>query len=215
MRYEKCITPFKEICEQIKTLKRLPRHNETTGERNLPYSTVSRPIHQMEKAPEQKIGKGMLTIMWIIVLVGLSAYFGSREYQKYNPNQSLSTSGKGEVTLLRNRYNHYVASGFINGKPVVFLLDTGATDVAVPAHLARRLGLQPGIRRQALTANGIVEVRDTTLDSLQLGSITLADVRASINPGMLGDEILLGMSALKDLDFTQSGAKLTLRQNLD
>jgi len=63
-----------------------------------------------------------------------------------------------------------------------------------------------------LTANGIVEVRDTTIETLQLGSIRLSNIRASINPGMVGEEILLGMSALKDLEFTQRGSKLTLKQ---
>jgi len=114
--------------------------------------------------------------------------------------------------LQRNRFNHYVASGLINNTPVVFLLDTGATDVAVPAGLAERLGLKAGVARNAITANGIVQVYDTRIESLQLGSIQLENVRASINPGMSGNEILLGMSALKDLEFSQSGSTLTLKQ---
>ncbi len=162
--------------------------------------------------PEKKIGKFMLIIMWILILVGLTSVLGVWEKRQYNPNQSLSRSGDAVVTLTRNRYNHYVASGLINGYPVVFLLDTGATDVAVPAALAKKLGLKPGYTRKALTANGVVNVRDTNIATLELGSIKISNVRASINPGMLGEEILLGMSALKDLEFTQSGNKLTLKQ---
>jgi len=65
------------------------------------------------------------------------------------------------------------------------------------------------------TANGNAEVRATKIDKLMLGTIQLQNVQASITPGMTGDEILLGMSVLKQLDFTQSGKTLTLRQYLN
>ncbi len=92
------------------------------------------------------------------------------------------------------------------------MLDTGATSVAVPASLAQQLGLKPGYRHKAVTANGIVEVRDTRIDTLTIGPITLRNVQASINPGMSGPEILLGMSALKDLELTQRDNTLTIKQ---
>ena len=62
------------------------------------------------------------------------------------------------------------------------------------------------------TANGLVETRATRIDELRLGTITLRDVRASINPGMRDDEILLGMSALKNIEFTHRNGVLTLKQ---
>lgn len=165
-----------------------------------------------QPAPEKKIGRFMLVIMWILILIGLTSVFGDWEEKQYNPNQSLSRTGDTIVTLTRNKYHHYVASGLINNYPVVFLLDTGATDVAVPAGVAKKIGLEPGYTRQAITANGVINVRDTNISSLELGAIKINNVRASINPGMIGDEILLGMSALKDLEFTQSGNTLTLKQ---
>lgn len=161
---------------------------------------------------EKKIGKGMLTVSWIIVLVGLTLMFGRWERHQYNPNQSLTTTPSGEIVLQQNRQNHYVTSGLINNQPVVFMLDTGATSVAVPAALAQQLGLKPGYRHKAVTANGIVEVRDTRIDTLTIGPITLRNVQASINPGMSGPEILLGMSALKDLELTQRDNTLTIKQ---
>ncbi len=165
--------------------------------------------------PGKNIGKGMLVITWIIGLVGLTLAFGAWEDKQYNPNSSvdgLSSEGAFVVTLQRNRYGHYLATGKINGKKVVFLVDTGATDVSVPTKLARQLQLKPGAKHIAMTANGPIEVASTMLKSLALGTIQLHNVRASINPGMTGNEILLGMSALKDLDFAQSGDKLTLTQ---
>ena len=166
----------------------------------------------MERSPEQKMGKGMLYISWIIVLLGLTAIFGNWEDKQYNPNQNIDASIPGEIVLQRNRQNHYIASGKINGEKVTFIVDTGATDVSVPAKLASKLELQPGYRGKAITANGIVEVRSTSIDRLELGSIRLYDVRASLNPGMSGNQILLGMSALKDLELTQRGSTLTIKQ---
>lgn len=161
------------------------------------------------------LGRGMLAIFWLLALALLTVFFGSWEDKQYNPNQTVNSQqgdGLREVVLQRNRYNHYVANGQINGKEVTFMLDTGATAVVVPKNLANKLGLIPGKRYFASTANGRVEVRGTRIDTLQLGAITLHDLRASINPGMDGNEILLGMSALKQVEFSQRGKELTLRQ---
>lgn len=157
----------------------------------------------------------MMIIAWIIGLGLLTAMFGVWEGFRQNPNQSPDSqmvNGVREVTLEENRQSHYVATGAINGREVTFLLDTGATDVVVPAGLAQDLGLQPGPTGIAMTANGPVEVAATVIDSLTLGNIHLRDVRASINPGMRGDEVLLGMSALKQVEFSQRRGRLILRQ---
>ncbi|MDO6695014.1 TIGR02281 family clan AA aspartic protease [Aliiglaciecola sp. 3_MG-2023] len=161
-----------------------------------------------------KIGKWMFFAFWIVGLLLLSLYFGDRLEKQINPNQnpeSQLNNGAVEVKLKRNRMGHYVASGLINDQPVTFLLDTGATNVSVPAHLANELGLVAGARYTVSTANGNVTVAQTNIQQLDLGSIRINNVRASINPGMLSDEILLGMSVLKQLEFTQRGDWLILR----
>lgn len=131
-----------------------------------------------------------------------------------NPNQSVDSSvvnQKVEVRLKQNRQGHYVLSGKINEQNVVFLVDTGATDVSVPAHLADKLTLQPFGQGIASTANGNVRIAYSNIDTLQIGDIVLRDIPANINPGMKGDHILLGMSALKKLEFTQRNNELILR----
>ena len=105
-----------------------------------------------------------------------------------------------------------MANGEINGIPVTFLLDTGATDVAIPAEIAMEADLVGGLAHQASTANGVVTVYSTRINELTLGNIVLYNIEASITPSMFGDIILLGMSALQQIEFTQRGSTLTLRQ---
>jgi len=131
-----------------------------------------------------------------------------------NPNKQLTVTinkfGNKEVILERNRYGHYVASGEINDQPVEFLLDTGATLVAIPEHIAKQLNLKKGQVFQSQTANGSSQSYATTIDRLALGDIVMTNVRASISSGMEFDEILLGMSFLKHLHLSQQGNQLKI-----
>ena len=85
-------------------------------------------------------------------------FFAEAIEQKLNPNQqlrsSLDASGHARVTLTRNAKGHYVGILQLNGQPVQFLLDTGATQVAVSAQVAQRTGMKKGQAHQVSTANG-------------------------------------------------------------
>ena len=163
----------------------------------------------------KKIGKGMLIGMWIVLLLLLTMFFGDWLERERNPNRQVqihqSNEGGRQVVLERNRQGHYVANGRINGQTVTFLLDTGATDIAIPAHLGNELGLERGAPVMFQTANGLAQGYRTRLDSVQLGHITLHDLPASLNPNMQLDEVLLGMSFLKHVEFIQRGDTLILR----
>ncbi|WP_290653065.1 retropepsin-like aspartic protease [Idiomarina sp.] len=159
-------------------------------------------------------GKPFLFIAWGLALALLVWFFEDKLQQQFNPNRQLQAQQRDNqllVQLVQNRMGHYVADGRINGSPVTFLLDTGATLVAIPAGLAERLNLKRGRQGMSQTANGRVITYRTQLNSLELGGITLNDVEASITPGMDGDVILLGMSALKQFELTQKGDTLTIR----
>ena len=170
-----------------------------------------------ESIREQKrMGLGMMVLAWI-TLLGLGAvFFGDVLEQQFNPNQTLETQypeeGMREVVLQRNRFGHYVTSGEINGKAVTFMLDTGATGVAIPDAVAKRLGIPRGRAYRTQTANGTAVSYAATLDSVAVGDIALNDVQAGIAPGMGIDQVLLGMSFLKHIEFTQRGDSLILRQ---
>lgn len=162
------------------------------------------------------IGKWMMVVAWVLLLALLSFLFSDVLERQYNPNQEPVTGhdsqGNAQVVLTRNRAGHYVASGRINGHPVRFLLDTGATDVALSIGLAERLQLPRGAQTLSRTANGTVATWSTRLSEVELGEIVQRDVKASVLPGMGEDEVLLGMSFLKRLELIQRGNQLTLRQ---
>ena len=157
-------------------------------------------------------GKLFTIVFWLLLMGSLTLFFNGFITQRDNPNQSLVTqTGTGEVVLKRNRSGHYLAPGLINGYPVNFLLDTGATNVSIPARVAEAAQLQKGRRFMVSTANGVVPVFQTDVASISLGGITLNHVDASINPHMDDDVVLLGMSFMKHLDMTQREGVLTLR----
>lgn len=164
--------------------------------------------------PTKSMGHGMYTIAWLFGIALLTLMFSGREERKINPNQnpeSTLQNGVAEVILKQNRQGHYVTNGTINGYEVVFLLDTGATHVSVPAHIADKIGLQRGRTMATSTANGVINVYQSWIQDLTIGTILLNDLDANINPEMKEDFILLGMSALKKLEFTQRDDVLILR----
>ena len=164
----------------------------------------------------RKMGITMFIMAWAVLFIMGIVFFDDLLTEQRNPNQNpasrTTAEGAKEVTLQSNRQHHYIANGLINGHKTVFLLDTGATDVVIPQSLAREIGLKANGQQQAYTANGRVTVYNTQLSSLQLGDIELRDINASINPAMDKEVVLLGMSALKQIEFTQRGNTLILRQ---
>jgi aspartyl protease family protein len=171
-----------------------------------------------EDDPTNKIGKLFVWLAWILAIALLMFVFEDELYKQYNPNSqpqvSLNSSGQAEVILKQNRQGHYVTNGNINETSVTFLLDTGATQVSIPAHIADKLQLESYGSYPVQTANGRVTVYKTKIDQLSIGNIFLYNVAAHINPAMKSDGILLGMSALKQLDFQQTGKQLILREPL-
>lgn len=166
--------------------------------------------------PHRRMAGWMVVGMWLLIFGLLTLFFQNWLDKERNPNQrvdsAVTDAGVREVTLQRNRYGHYNVSGRINGHPVEFMLDTGATLIAVPLGVAQKLGLQRLYETQFQTANGLATGYGTKLDEVRIGDIALSNLRATITPNMDGDIVLLGMSFLKRIEFTQHGDSLTLRQ---
>ncbi len=136
-------------------------------------ATENRPV-------SKNIGMGMWVLFWVLLLAILYYFFAYKEQQQIYPNQhvaQMAADGKQQIQLAANRFGHYTLSGKINGSEVSFLIDTGATEVVIPSHIAEELGLPVGQRRKARTANGIIDVYQTRIDTLELGPIVLHDVQ--------------------------------------
>lgn len=172
-------------------------------------------MHPNEQQDSVSISFGKMFLLIGLMLAGLTFFFSGILSKQYNPNQSpavlIDALGNREVTLQRNRFGHYLSAGRINGIEFTFMLDTGATQVAIPGALEKQLKLTRGREILIETANGTAVGYLTRLDTLVLGNIQLNNVAATIAPGMDSDEILLGMSVLKQLDFEQQGNQLILR----
>lgn len=166
-----------------------------------------------EERSTRRTGLGMMLLFWMLFLGTGSWWFHGYLESQRNPNAHLvnAVSGEGEpVVLERNRSGHFVATGRINGEPVDFLLDTGATYVAVPGELAERLGLASTGSAWFNTANGRVRGELTTLDEVSLGGFSASQVRGSISPGLDGDTALLGMSFLNRFDIEIRDSRMML-----
>ncbi len=163
----------------------------------------------------KKLGMMFTLSGWILGFLLLGLIFSRVLDNRTNPNRSIATTATAnyqEIILQRNPFGHYVFDGEINHRPVTFLVDTGATMTAIPAQLKDRLGLKAGPPFTVTTANGLAKVYSTRLDSLKLGNIVLEDISASLNPGFTGQEILLGMNVLKNMELIQRSDTLIIRQ---
>lgn len=121
-----------------------------------------------------------------------------------------------EYTIRVNQNDQYLTMGQINGRQVSFIVDTGATSVDIPQSIAEGLELSKGEELQAHTAGGLVKAYKTVIADLWIGPIHLRDIEASINPSAQYPMILLGMSALKQLQISQENGSLHLsRKTVD
>lgn len=126
--------------------------------------------------------------------------------------QSERPQATRRLILSPDAQGHYAARGRVNGVPVELLIDTGASLVTVPPALAERLGLTQGKPIQIQTATGEITAYETQLDSVQVGNLELRGVHGAINPQGQGEQVLLGMSFLRRLDFQQNELGLVLEQ---
>lgn len=124
-----------------------------------------------------------------------------------------SAPEKAEVRLPSSDYGHYVANGRINGSSVRFLVDTGASFVAISSRMADRIRLDysEGQPTQVATANGAARGYGINLSRVSVGAITLNNVPAVVIEGDSPHEILLGNSFLSRVDMRVDQGVLILQ----
>jgi aspartyl protease family protein len=123
-------------------------------------------------------------------------------------------SGAGEIVLPVGPGGHYGAQGAINGKPVTFMVDTGATSVAMSQSEADRLGLdwKRGQRSLSQTAGGVVPVYQLNLTSVRVGEVEVYNVGASVIQADM-PFILLGNSFLSRFSISTSNGTMRLTKS--
>lgn len=120
-----------------------------------------------------------------------------------------------ELILRVDAWGHYRTRGKINGKTVKFLVDTGATTVAIPESMRGQLNLARGESHPVSTASDTFYSASTKIDELQIGPFHLKGIEGSLNPKAQNDEILLGMTALQNFEMKQKDGILTLRAEVE
>lgn len=151
----------------------------------------------------------MFIIAWLIVFLLLFLffrYYGEGEHGSYQINQ-------GVVTITPDNGGNYFIKGLINEHPVEFLIDTGATLVAVPQKLAKQLNLQGRYTVSLKTAGGEVSGSLTRLKQLSFAKFNLNDVKAVIISGSDEDTILLGMNVLSKFNLSQQNKQLIIKKD--
>jgi len=122
------------------------------------------------------------------------------------------SAGNGsKIVLTAGSGGHFVTGGSINGKAVRFVVDTGATHIAMSQTEAQRIGLayQKGQRGMSLTANGPVPVHRVTLDVVRVGDVQVYNVDATVLPAQM-DQVLLGNSFLTRFQMKRENDTMTL-----
>jgi aspartyl protease family protein len=123
-----------------------------------------------------------------------------------------NASAASSVMVTADERGHFFADGQVNGVPIRFAVDTGATFISLPAGEARRLGLdyRKGQPAAMETANGIAMAYRIKLDTVRVGEVTVNNVDAVVMEGDKLPVALLGMSFLNRMDIRREGAILTL-----
>jgi aspartyl protease family protein len=171
----------------------------------------------------------------IIVFAGLvlaaAAFIGSylghdgQPKTKAQPPASVASATVGNapartaghsVTIPRDARGHFQVGGRIDGQRVDFMVDTGASVIALSEREAARLGIRPGrddFTAPVKTANGVVKAAPVTLKNVDIGGLVVRNVQALVVPGNGLSENLLGLSYLTKLKrFEYANGKLVLEQ---
>ncbi len=140
--------------------------------------------------------------IWVLIFMGAIAVIGmwSDIQNTLMPKQAMI--GENTIVLPRERDGHYYLTLDVNGVPVNFVVDTGATQVVLTRQDAARIGIDVGALAylgSANTANGTVRTAAVRLDTVSLGTMRDTRVRAVVNDGQM-DGSLLGMTYLSRFD---------------
>lgn len=148
----------------------------------------------------RRIGEAMrVAIAWGLIFCGVAAGYGLwQDIGGFPVPKPQMVSTGGEITIPRSPDGHYYVTLDINGTPIRFLADTGASNMVLTQDDAKLLGIDPeGLvyLGEAATANGTVRTARVKLPMVTLGPFTETDFPAWVNRGEMSGS-LLGMEYL-------------------
>lgn len=150
------------------------------------------------------LGKSLrMMLAWGMILLGLVAGYGLWEDVRRDiaPRQTVPADG-GAIEVPRGPGGHFFLTVNVQGTPLEFIVDTGATDVVLTLDDARAVGLDPDnlpFLGSARTANGPVKTAFTTVEFMAVGPARYDRVQVAVNGGEM-EESLLGMTFLSRFD---------------
>ncbi|TMV06526.1 TIGR02281 family clan AA aspartic protease [Ruegeria sediminis] len=163
----------------------------------------------------QNLGKTLQqALAWVFIFVGVLAVVGLWEdiRSTVSPTAQVVVT-QDSVEVPRSADGHYYLQLLVNGKPLTFMVDTGASQVVLSHRDAERLGIDTADLNyfgRAQTANGQVRTAPVKLDTVELGAFSDRNITAWVNEGEM-DDSLLGMDYLQRFpSMTFSGGKLIL-----
>jgi aspartyl protease family protein len=133
-----------------------------------------------------------------------------------NASPAIAPTGTRSLSIPRDARGHFQAEGRIDGQRIDFMVDTGASVIALNEKSAARFGLRPqrgDYNATVATANGTIKAARTRLAMVELGGLIVRDVDAMVLPDEALSENLLGLSFLSKLKrFEYAGGKMVLEQ---
>jgi aspartyl protease family protein len=135
--------------------------------------------------------------------------------QRPAPQAPAAASNYRTVTLRSDGRGHFQVDARVEGRAIDFLVDTGASSVALRESAAAKLGIHPAARDYSVrmqTANGIGKAARVRLDRVEVEGITVRDVEALVVPDDALSTNLLGMSFLSRVKWTHDRGRLVLEQ---
>ena len=127
----------------------------------------------------------------------------------YNSLRSVSDTSADTLHLAQQPNGHYMSAGSVNGFPIVFMVDTGASLVAVSSGMAAQAGIKKCTPRTFSTANGKVQGCVAVVPEMTFGGFRLSNIDVAVMPNM-SNEGLLGMAVLRRFRLEQANGTLII-----
>lgn len=163
----------------------------------------------MANASTAPAGKLMFIIAWLFAFGLLILFFSN-----YGAKQAeVSYSAKHKtITITPDAQGHYWMDGNINNVPVRYMIDTGATFVAVPKAIALKAGLRGLYPIMMSTAAGKVAGELARVEQISFANMTFKNIKVVIMPDVQGSTVLLGMNVLSKFSITQKDNRLIIKR---